>query len=223
MSNDTPGPGPVHARLLRVPADLAEQMGNLPTVDPNKYALLDDDAQTCRIIEDDEFDAGFIDKNIKTYKLDAIESWPQVPNPDIHNVVLTYDNGNQTTVLIGSISLDNGPQPDQYFKSQNIIYPIDKAGTALLDATNTPNLSYIRQHYWDMVRQKAAYDLLIAEIVATFASAVAASGHAGEAGNFVTAEDIDGTVPTPADPPENKVDSSGSDQSGSGSGSDQGN
>lgn len=225
---DNESPGPVHATLYRIDPDLVEKANlELPSVEPNKYVLLDDDAKQCSIIGDDDLNAAFVDRNIDTYKLDGIETWPQVPNPDKHNVILTYKDGHQTSVLIGSISLDNGPAPDQYYKSGGTIYPIDKSGASLLDATNTPNLSYIRNKYWDMARQKVQTDLMFAQIVATFASAVSALGHAGEAGNFVTAEDVDGTVPTPAETPEDKTDSSsapadaGTDSgSGSGSGSD---
>jgi hypothetical protein len=218
-NSDSGSPGPVHVQLLRIDPALLDQKADLKlsSVDPRTYILIDNDAQNCRVIQEDEFDASFVDKNIKTYKLDGIESWPQVPNPDKHNVILAYDSGTQATVLVGSISLDNGPQPDQYAKSGGVIYPIDQSGNLLFDATNTPNLSYIRQHYWDMVAQKTATDLLFAEIVASFASAVSALGHAGEAGNFVTADDVDGNVPTPAEPPEDKVDSTAA-----GSGSDQG-
>ena len=225
--SDNTKPGPViRGHLLVYPAS-SDQIANLdlPTVDPKTYILIDNDAQNCRVIQEDEFDASFVDQNIKTYKLDGIESWPQVPNPDKHNVILSYNSGTQATVLVGSISLDNGPQPDQYAKSSGVIYPIDQSGNLLFDATNTPNLSYIRQHYWDMVAQKTATDLLFAEIVASFASAVSGLGHAAEASNFVTADDIDGNVPTPAEPPKDETDSSapadaGTDAgSGSGSGS----
>jgi hypothetical protein len=218
---DNESPGPVHVHFVNID-DLKDQVANPdpPTVDRRTYVLLDDDAKQCSIIGDDELNASFVDRNIDTYKLDGIETWPQVPNPDKHNVILTYKDRHQTSVLIGSISLDNGPAPDQYYKSGGTIYPIDKSGASLLDATNTPNLSYIRNKYWDMARQKVQTDLMFAQIVATFAGAVSALGHAGEAGNFVTAEDIDGTVPTPAETPEDKTDSSSaSADAGSGSGS----
>jgi hypothetical protein len=205
-------PGTVHGIIFRVPPELADQLAaqgiDLPPVEPNKYALLDDDAQQCSIIGDDELYASYVDRNIATYRLDAIENWPEVPNPDKHNVILSYNNGSQASIAIGSISLDSGPAPDQYYKTRGITYPIDKSGAALLDATNTPNLSFIRNQYWDMARKKVKTDLFFAEIVATFASDVAALGHAGEASNFVTAEDIDGNVPTPAEPPKSELDGS---------------
>jgi hypothetical protein len=203
-------PGTVHATIYRIPPELADQLAaqgvEVPSVDPKKYVLLDDDAQQCSVIGDDELYASYVDRNISTYRLDAIESWPQVPNPDNHNVILNYENGSQATIAIRSISLDPGGTPDQYYKTKGVIYPIDSSGTALLDATNTPNLSYIRNKYWDMARQKVKTDLFFAEIVATFGRNVAALGHAGEASNFVTAEDIDGNVPTPAETPKNLVD-----------------
>jgi hypothetical protein len=208
-------PGPVHAIILHISPELADQLAaqgvEVPSVVPNKYVLLDDDAQQCSVIGDDELYASYIDRNIATYRLDAIENWPQVPNPDHHNVILSYENGTQTSIAIGSISLDPGPTPDQYYKTKGLIYPVNSSGAALLDATNTPNLSYIRNQYWDMARNKVKTDLFFAEIVATFASNVAALGHAGEASNFVTAEDIDGNVPIPADPPKDEVDHSDAD------------
>lgn len=209
-------PGPVHVTILRVSPELADQLAaqgvDLPPVEPNKYALLDDDAQQCSIIGDDELYASYIDRNIATYRLDAIETWPQVPNPDHHNVILKYQNGNQISVAIGSISLDPGATPDQYYKTKGITYPIDKSGAVLLDATNTPNLSYIRNQYWDMARDKVKTDLFIAEIVATFASDVAALGQTADANNFVTGgdEDFNGTIPSPPEIPKNELDGSGS-------------
>ena len=89
-----------------------------------------------------------------------------------------------------------------------------------------PNLTFIRNKYWEMARQKVKTDLMFAQIVASFASAISALGHAGEAGNFVTADDVDGNVPIPAETPEDKTDSSDSDQGsgdGSGNGKDAGN
>jgi hypothetical protein len=205
-------PGPVHAIIYRIPPDMADQLAaqgvEVPSVEPNKYVLLDDDAQQCSVIGDDELYASYVDRNINTYRLDGIESWPEVPNPDHHNVILKYEDGNEISISIGSISLDPGETPAQYWKTKGIIYPIDSSGAALLDATNTPNLSYIRNKYWDMAREKVKTDLFFAEIVATFASDVAGLGHAGEAANFVTAEDIDGNVPTPPEVPKDKVDPS---------------
>jgi hypothetical protein len=138
-------------------------------------------------------------------------------DPDRHNVILTYSSGKQVSILVGSISLDSGPAPDHYFKTEGIIYPIDKNGAALLDNTNTPALSYIRNQYWAMAKKQAETNLMFAEMVASFAGAVAALGHAGEASNYVTAPDIDGNIPTPAETPANEVDSPDGQASGSGS------
>lgn len=196
-------PGPVHAILFPIDPSLQPPNVELPTVQPNQYSLVDDDAQVCSIIGDDELYASYVDRHIATYQLDGIESWPQVPNPDNHNVILTYANGNQTSISLGSISLDPGPTPDQYLKTGGIIYPIDSSGQSLLDATNTPNLTYIRNKYWDMARQKVTTDVFFAQIVAAFADDVGALGHAGEDNNSVTGgeNDMGGTVPTLPDAP----------------------
>jgi hypothetical protein len=186
MSDDgvTPNtPGPVHVRFLVIDPALADQRVNLPPVEPNTYILVDNDAQNCRVIQEDEFDASFVEKNIKTYQLDGIESWPAVPDPDKHNVILTYENGIEATLSVGSISLDAGGTPDQYAKSAGIIYPIDQSGGVLLDATNTPNLSYIRQHYWDLARQQTETNLMFAEMVNSFAKDVSALGNAADRSN----------------------------------------
>jgi predicted dehydrogenase len=151
-------------------------------VEPNQYVLLDDDAKTCRIIGDDEFNASYVEQNIKSYVLDGIETWPAVPNPDNHNVILTYTSGSTNSIALNSISLDPGPAPAQYYKTGGIIIPIDETGNALFDATNTPNLTYIRNQYWDMARRLVENNLFMAEMVATFASAVAGGGNQNASG-----------------------------------------
>jgi len=197
--------------ITRLPFDPAmiERIQTLSKEDPSQYVILDNDEQSCRVIEQAELFGSYVDGNIATYKLDDIEVWPAVPNPDLHNVILSYKNGNQATISVGSISLDPGPGPDHYLKSGGVIYPIDDSGAALLDATNTPNLSYIRSHYWDMARKQVETNLFMAEVVATFASDISGLAHAGEASNFVGGGGVDapefsGVVPTPpadADPP----------------------
>ena len=47
-------PGPVHVTIYRMHPALEAQGQNLPSVEPNKYILLDEDAQECRTIGDDE-------------------------------------------------------------------------------------------------------------------------------------------------------------------------
>jgi hypothetical protein len=211
----TASPGPVHAGIIRLDQDLLNGKGKLPS-DPHKYVLIDDDAKQCSLIDDDELDASYVDRHVDHYQLDGIETWPQVPNPDNHNVILSYKNGTQTSVSVGSISLDNGMVPDQYYKSQGVIYPIGQSGAVLLNATNTPNLSYIRQHYWDLAAKKTSNDVFMASIVATFAGDVAALAHAGEMSNFLTAEEVTGNVPDPPDSPEDHTDSSNTKEAAAG-------
>ena len=204
-------PGPVHVTLYRIDPSLIDQSVQLPVVQPNTYQLLDDDAKQCSIIGDDDLNAAYVDKNIASYRLDGIETWPQVPNPDNHNVIITYQNGIQATISIGSIGLDPGPAPDQYYKTGSIIYPIDQSGASLFNATNTPNLTYMRNQYWDMARKQTETNVMFAEIVATFSSAIGALGHAGESTKYVTSPDSDNVpVPTPGDPPEDYTGGQGS-------------
>jgi hypothetical protein len=193
-------------QIHRIPFDpaLIERLQTLSKEDPSQYVILDNDDNTCRVIEQAELFGSYVDGNIATYQLDGIETWPQVPNPDLHNVILDYQNGNKVTISVGSISLDPGPGPAHYLKSGGVIYPIDDSGAALLDATNTPNLSFIRNQYWDMARKQVETNLFYAEIVANFANDVSGLAHAGEAANFVTSGGVDspefnGVVPTPSD------------------------
>ncbi|MGH9562036.1 MAG: hypothetical protein ACRD3S_11340 [Terracidiphilus sp.] len=210
-SGNVQSPGPVHATLYRIDPSLIDPSVQLPVVEPNTYELLDDDAKQCSIIGDDELNAAYVDKHIASYRLDGIETWPQVPNPDNHNVIITYGSGSQATISIGSIGLDPGPAPDQYYKTGGIIYPIDQSGGSLFNATNTPNLAYIRNQYWDMARKQTETNVMFAEIVATFADAVAALGHAGEATNYITSPDnTNEPIPTPGDSPEDHTDGQGS-------------
>lgn len=204
-------PGPVHATLYRIDPSMFDPNVRPAVVDPNTYQLLDDDAKQCSIIGDDDLNAAYVDRNIASYRLDGIETWPQVPNPDNHNVIITYQSGAQATVSIGSIGLDPGPAPDQYYKTGGIIYPIDQSGASLFNATTTPNLAYIRNQYWNMALKQSETNVMLAEIVATFASAISALGHTGESTNYVTSPDSDNvSVPTPGDPAKDYTDGQGS-------------
>lgn len=95
---------------------------------------------------------------------------------DQEYVTITYSNGAQTSLLLGSIDLDGGNIAEEYVKRNGIIYPIDQWGNALLDANNTPNLVAIRNWYLTEARRENDERLEIAEIVHAFAENIASFG-----------------------------------------------
>ena len=63
----------------------------LPTVEPHTYVLLDDDAQECRVISEDELDWSYVDNNIESYQLQEV-NWLTL-EVDKEYVTITYSNG----------------------------------------------------------------------------------------------------------------------------------
>jgi hypothetical protein len=166
--------------LINVDSGLLDQVPGvkLPGVEPSTYVLVDNDAKECRVIQEDEFTASYIDRDIQTFQLQDINVLTL--DVDNHNVTLTYGNGSQTSLMLGSISFSGGGMADQYAKSGGIIYPIDEGGMVLLDGTNTPNLVAIRTWYQNEAKRVNDQRLQVAEVVHAFADMIAESGHAAE-------------------------------------------
>jgi hypothetical protein len=154
---------------------------NLPVVEPRTYVLLDDDAQECRVIPEDELEESYVDNNIQTYQLQDV-NWLTL-DVDNQYVTITYSSGVQTSLLLGSIDLGEGRSAEQYVKRNGIIYPIDESGSVLLDANNTPNLVAIRNWYLAEAKRINDERLEIAEVVHAFAENIASLGHASHLGH----------------------------------------
>lgn len=178
---DRIGPGPFVIVDPDGPlAQMAKDAGvDLPTREPNTYVLLDDDAQQCRTISEDEFYASYVDQNIETFQLDDV-NWLTL-DVDNHYVTLNYSNGAQTVVLLGSIDYNSGKQVEQYAKRNGIIYPIDESGRVQFDATNTPGLVAIRTAYWREAKRLNDCRIEMARIVYVFTGAIKNLGHGPEA------------------------------------------
>ena len=148
----------------------------LPGVDENKYVLVDNDASTCRVIGEDEFNASYVDNNIETFQLEDL-NWLTL---DVDNqfVTITYSGGVQTALLVSSIDFDSGTKAEEYGKTNGVIYPIDGSGTFLFNGTNTPNLVAIRTWYHTEAKRINDQRIEIAEVVHAFAEAIGGLGHA---------------------------------------------
>jgi hypothetical protein len=154
---------------------------NLPTVEPHTYVLLDDDTQECRVISEDELEASYVDNNIESFQLQDV-NWLTL-EVDNEYVTITYSNGTQTSLLLGSIDLEGGSSAAEYVKRHDIIYPIDQSGNVLLDANNTPNLVAVRNWYLAEARRLNDERLEIAEIVHAFAEDIGGLGHGSHLGH----------------------------------------
>jgi hypothetical protein len=170
-----------HMLILDPGSPLIGEGVKLPVLEPHTYALLDDDAQQCRVISEDELEASYVDNNIGTYQLQDV-SWLTL-DVDNQYVTITYSSGAQTSLLLGSIDLGRGPSADQYVKRNGIIYSIDGSGSVLLDADNTPNLVAIRNWYLAEAKRVNDERLQIAEIVHAFTEDIAGLGHASHLGH----------------------------------------
>lgn len=149
---------------------------DLPTVDENKYVLVDNDAKECRVIGEDEFNASYVDNNIETFQLEGLN----MLTLDVDNqfVTLTYSGGIQTGLLLSSFDFDSGTKAEEYGKTNGVIYPIDASGAFLFNATNTPNLIAVRTWYHTEAKRVNDERIEIAEVVHAFASAIGGLGHA---------------------------------------------
>lgn len=159
----------VNVRLVKFPPDVLPPVSGLdpPIVEEHKYTLVDDDAKVCRILGEDEFNEAYVDNNIQTFQLQGVD----LLTLDVDNqfVTFTYASGNQTSLLLGSIDYGAGPMAEEYGKTNGVIYPIDAAGTLLLNNTNTPNLVAIRTWYYNEAKRLNDDRLEMAEIVHAFA------------------------------------------------------
>lgn len=167
-------------KLLKFDSDLLSGDLVLPSVEENKYVLVDNDAKECRVIGEDEFNASYVDDNIESFQLEDV-NWLTL---DVDNqfVTLTYSGGAQTALLLGSIDYGGGSKAEQYGKTNGVIYPIDQSGTLLLNSTNTPNLVNVRTWYYNQAKRINDQRLEIAEVVHAFASAISELGNAAERG-----------------------------------------
>ena len=159
--------GTVRVKLIEMP----EVDGvDLPTIEPRTYFLIDDDEKVCRVIDDAEFQAAYVDNRIDTFKLRNVD-WLTLA-VDKEHVDIVYEDGRKAALLLGSIDYAPGRRADEYTKIRGVIYPIDVTGTSLLNATNTPNLVAMRTWYWEEAKRVNDQRIEIAEVVHSFAQIV---------------------------------------------------
>ena len=153
---------------------------NLPVTDPRSYVLVDNDAQTCRVISDADLRASYVDNNMDTFRLQDID-WLTL-DVDNQYVSIKYTTGAATALQLGSIDFGAPVRTDQYGQSDGIIYPIDSSGKLALNATNTPNLTAIRTWYEGEAKRVNDERLQIAEVVHSFAEIIGSLGNAADQG-----------------------------------------
>jgi hypothetical protein len=140
-----------------------------PALTTKTFLLLDDDAQECRIISQDELEAAYVDNNISTYQLADIDAFGlQV---DKEQLILVFNSGKQASILLGLVDWDTAIRADEYLKSDGIIYPVDESGNLMLNVVNTPNLVYIRKRYHDQAKAASDTDVKFATLVYKFVEA----------------------------------------------------
>ena len=175
-------------RIQRFTSDQLPDVPGLvpPVIEANNYVLVDDDARNCRVIGEDELNASYVDNNISTFQIENINLLRL--NVDNQFVTITYANGVQISLLVGSFDWNEATRAEQYGKTGGVIYPIDAAGNFQFNRVNTPNLVAIRTWYFDEAKRVNDERIEIAEIAHTIGDAIAGLGHAGELGNKMTSE-----------------------------------
>jgi hypothetical protein len=163
-------------RVQLIPMDEMEGV-TLPSVSPREYVVVDHDDKVCRVVDETEFDATYVDRNIATFKLRGV-NWLTL-DVDENVVDIVYDDGRRASVLLGSIDLSAPVRTQQYGKSGSVINPIDESGAMRLNATDTPNLAAMRRWYHREATRVNDERIEIAEVVHSFAQIinVLGSGH----------------------------------------------
>ncbi len=162
-------------RVQLIPMDEMEGV-TLPSVSPREYAVIDHDEKVCRVVDDDEFDASYVDRNIDTFKLRAV-NWLTL-DVDNNIVDIDYEDGRRASFVLGAIDLSAPVRTQQYGKSGGVIYPIDESGALRLNATDTPNLAAIRRWYHGEAKRVNDERIKIAEVVHAFAQVINVLGSA---------------------------------------------
>jgi hypothetical protein len=157
--------------LLKQGAQLREEGPDLqdPSTQASSYPLLDDDAKNCRVIDEDELRASYVDENI--VKCFLADFSPFEETLDNEYLVVRYGNGTQISIQFGLI--DAGPEvrAEEYVKTGGIIYPIDDTGAVQFNAVNTPTLVYSRQWVLDQWKKAGEQNLEMARLVDAFVKA----------------------------------------------------
>lgn len=143
----------------------------LPEVDERFFPLIDHDARECRNIGKVELAESYVDQNI--IRIEPVQPDPWTLDPasiDKQDLAITYLSGASLGIPLGSIDISTGSGflATSYIKSEGIIFPVDKGGRLLMDATNTPNLSSVRLDMHAQLAERSEKRLEVALIVAIF-------------------------------------------------------
>lgn len=162
-------------RVQLIPMDEMDGV-TLPSVSPREYVVIDHDEKVCRVVDEDEFNASYVDRNIDTFKLRGV-NWLTL-DVDRNIVDIDYDDGRRASFVLGAIDLSAPVRTDQYGKSGGVIYPIDDSGALRLNATDTPNLAAMRRWYLREAKRVNDERIKIAEVVHQFAQIINVLGTA---------------------------------------------
>ena len=156
-------------RVQLIPMDEMEGV-TLPSVSSREYVVIDHDDRVCRVVDEDEFNAAYVDRNIDTFKLRGV-NWLTL-DVDKNVVDIDYDDGRRASFVLGAIDLSAPVRADQYGKRGGVIYPIDDSGALRLSATDTPNLAAMRRWYLNEAKRVNDERIRIAEVVHQFAQII---------------------------------------------------
>jgi hypothetical protein len=144
----------------------------LPTVDP-KVSLVDDDAGESREVRLSEIRKSqqYVDNGIET-----IQARPDVWTLQVEEMELIYGNGQRLMVLLNQINHDAGQRAAEYVRRGGLIWPLGPSGSATFDIENTPNVVASADWIYEEIGRRHAERVEMAELIVTFASAIAALG-----------------------------------------------
>jgi hypothetical protein len=113
----------------------------------------------------------YVDNQIVNYR--ARPNWLPLT---VDEVTIEYAAGSELVVPWKLIRLGSAGYADNYEITGGRIYPLDDRGDVLYDTTNTPNIVQIADWINEELALRKARRLEIAELVNTFAGAIAALG-----------------------------------------------
>ena len=170
MSNDRDRPTVRFLDVKNFPRLQPDDFGGVvPAIDAREVVVLDHDQRECRIISEDEFIRFYLDNNIQRIAPinQALFLTPNntIDDKDLH---LEYHHGASLVLRLGDISLSHASRAHGFCKTNGIIFPVNRQGILMLDATNTPRLAAIRRDFNQQVQNLTAEMLELLNLGATF-------------------------------------------------------
>jgi hypothetical protein len=188
--------GQAHPRIIRVTdKDLPPVKDlDLPSVDDNLVDITDSKTKLVEKMLWSELQqsAHYADNGIQS--LSALPG--DIANLTVRKMTLMYTGGRKLDVAMETVKLKGAnARATAFQRQQGFVVPLDGEGEIAFDRNNTPNVIVCAQWINDEIARRKQTRQEIAEIVSTFAGAVAGLATAASQGSGVTHPEVSGGLP----------------------------